>query len=165
MTSSTRFRLAVSMYAILCLVAITAIVVRGEGPRPRVVAVYPPNGDRYWPGGGAEITFSQDMNHASVERALQVTPGSQGQGAWYGTTLNLQPFGDWKPDVTYHVSLTGTVSDTEGRTLHTPFSFSFRVHHVRGLVLCAVGGVQNVCESIGSRTRALTHSLTAVTSY
>ena len=125
-----RFTLGVAGYILFCLVAAVVIVLRGDGPSPRIVSLYPFDGDRYWPGGTAQITFSHSMDEGSVERALQVSPGSQGQGAWYGNTLNLQPVGDWRPGTTYHVELVGKVVDTEGRSLHTPLSFWFRVHHV-----------------------------------
>lgn len=150
-----RFAAVVAVYLVACLLAAAVIVIRGDGPHPRVVGVYPVSGDRYWPGGTAQITFSQPMDQASVERALQVTPGSQGQGAWYGNTLNLQPVGDWKPGVTYHVELTGTVTDSEGRPLHTPVSFWFRVHHIQRLTLCTARGVRTVCEPEGAQDRPI----------
>jgi hypothetical protein len=160
-----RFTLGAAAYVAACLLAILAIVIRGDGPHPRVVSIYPPPGDRYWPGGIAQITFSQSMNEASVERALQVSPGGQGQGAWYGNTLNLQPLGDWKPDVTYHLSLRGTVTDDQGRPLRTPITFWFRVHHVGRVEFCSVAAVRNVCEKVGSGKRPLTHSPQPVLQY
>jgi hypothetical protein len=152
------FHLAVVAYCLACLLAAAAIVIRGDGPHPTVVGLYPSSGDQYWPGGTAQITFSQAMNQSSVERALEVSPGAQGQGVWYGNTLNLQPVGDWKPNVTYHVVLRGSVVDDQGRPLHTPVAFWFRVHHVNTLVSCPANGVANVCERMGSSLRPLTHS-------
>ncbi len=152
------FQSAVVAYCLLCIVVAGAIVLRGDGPHPRILSLYPPNGDRYWPGGTAQITFSQAMNQSSVERALQVTPGAQGQGVWYDNTLNLQPVGDWKPNVTYRLVLRGAVVDDQGRPLRTPITFWFHVHHVGKLLICRAGGVPNVCERIGSSLRALTHS-------
>ena len=160
-----RFQLATAAYCLTCVIVAVAIVLRGNGPRPTVVALYPSNGDRYWPGGTAQITFSQSMDQSSVERALQVTPGSQGQGIWYDNTLNLQPVGDWKPDTTYHLVLRGSVLDDQGRALRTPVEFWFRVHHVGKLALCAVRSVTNVCEAIGSSWRAITSSPTPVSSF
>jgi hypothetical protein len=160
-----RFTLGVAGYLLLCLVAAVVIVLRGDGPSPRIVSLYPFNGDRYWPGGTAQITFSQSMDEGSVERALQVSPGSQGQGAWYGNTLNLQPVGDWRPETTYHVELVGKVVDTEGRPLHTPLSFWFRVHHVGRLGFCTIHGVRNICEPIGSHMHPLTQAVTPILAY
>jgi hypothetical protein len=160
-----RFTLAVAGYLLACLIGIGVIVLRGDGPHPRVVAVYPPVGDRYFPGGPAQITFSQPMDQASVERALQVSPPSQGQGVWFGNTLNVQPLGDWRANVTYHLVLNGTVTDEEGRALHTPLSFWFRVHHVRHVVFCGVRSVRNVCELAGRTKRPLTASPTPILSY
>jgi len=160
-----RFLVGATAYVAACLVAIAAIIFHGDGPHPRIVALYPPNGDRYWPGGAAQITFSHSMDQSSVERGLQVSPGSQGQGAWFGDTLNLQPPGDWKPDVTYHVALTGSVVDEQGRPLHTPVSFWFRVHHVRRLTFCGMQGVRNVCEPLGRSDRPITRSPSAVLQY
>lgn len=160
-----RFALAAAAYIAACLLAIAVIVIRGDGPHPRVVSIYPGNGDRFWPGGLAQITFSQSMDESSVERALEVSPGGQGQGAWYGNTLNLQPLGDWKPNVTYHVSLQGTVIDDQGRPLHTPISFSFRVHHVGRIGFCSVGGLRNVCEKTPSGDRPLTQSPQPILQY
>jgi Tol biopolymer transport system component len=160
-----RFTILVVTYLVACLIAMALIVIRGDGPHPQIVAVYPPNGDRYFPGGIVAITFNQTMDHASVDRALQVSPGSQGQGAWYGNTLNLQPVGDWRPNVTYRVSLTGQVADTEGRPLHTPVSFWFRVHHVERVGFCAVEGVRNVCDETDAAPRPLTRSPQPVLQY
>ena len=140
-----RFTLVVALYAAACLCAAVGIVLHGDGPHPRIVSFYPANGDRYWPGGWAQITFSQTMDQASVERSLQVSPGTQGQGTWYGNTLNLQPVGDWKPDVTYHMMLNGTVTDDVGSPLKNQVSFWFRVHRVHHLAFCRQEGVRNVC--------------------
>jgi hypothetical protein len=159
------FYLGVVLYCVACVVVAGAIVVRGDGPHPRVIALYPANADQYWPGGTAQITFSQTMNQSSVERALQVSPGAQGQGVWYGNTLNLQPVGDWKPNVTYHLVLRGSVVDDQGRPLRTPVDFWFRVHHVNNLTACRERGVKNVCERIGTYTRALTHSFQPITGF
>ena len=159
------FYLGVTVYCLASVVIAGVIVLRGDGPHPRVIGWYPANADRYWPGGTAQITFSQAMNQSSVERALQVSPGAQGQGVWYGNTLNLQPVGDWKPNITYHLMLRGTVVDEQGRPLQTPISFWFRVHHVKKLEMCGVRGVRNVCERMGTQVRALTHSTQTVSSY
>jgi hypothetical protein len=158
-----RFFLGAAVYAAACLLAAGVILIHGEGPHPRIIALYPAGGDRYWPGGTAQITFSHPMDQGSVERALEVTPGAQGQAAWFGNTLNLQPVGDWKPEVTYHIVITGTVADDQGRALHTPFSWWFRVHHIGRLAFCTVGGVRNVCEPAAKR--ALTHSPRPVSQY
>lgn len=160
-----RFQTLVATYLVACVIAMAVIVIRGDGPHPRVLAVYPPDGDRYFPGGIAAITFSQAMDHASVDRALQVSPGGQGQGAWYGNTLNLQPVGDWRPNVTYHVSLTGQVTDDQGRPLPTPVRFWFRVHHVERVGFCPVEGVRNVCDETNSSYRPLTRSRQTILQY
>src|SRR5437763_253854 len=160
-----RFLFAVTGYVLLCLTVAGIIVLRGDGPHPSIISVYPARGDQYWPGGILEITFSQPMDQASVERGLEVSPGSQGQGAWYGDTLNLQPVGDWRPGVTYHVRLVGTITDAQGRPLRTPVSFWFRVHHIHRLVYCTAGGVRNVCERSASELRPVTHAPTSVLAY
>jgi hypothetical protein len=159
-----RFFAGVGLYVAACLIAVTVILVRGVGPHPQILSFYPSSGDLYWPGGTAQITFSHPMDESSVERALQVTPGSQGQAAWFGDTLNLQPVGDWKPGVTYHILLTGTINDDQGRSLHTPVSWWFRVHHIGRVAPCPVAGVRNVCE-VGGTHRPLTHSAMPVTGY
>jgi hypothetical protein len=160
-----RFVFIVAGYVGVCLIVAAVIILRGDGPHPRVIALYPFNGDRYFPGGAAQIVFSQSMDGGSVERGLDVSPGSQGQGAWFGNTLNLQPVGDWQPNVTYRVRLTGTITDDQGRPLPTPFTFWFRVHHVQHVRYCAVGGIRNVCEVMRHQQRPLTHSPTPVLSY
>jgi hypothetical protein len=159
------FYLGAIAYCLACLLAAGVIVLRGDGPHPRVIGLYPANADQYWPGGTAQITFSQAMNQSSVERALQVSPGAQGQGVWYGNTLNLQPVGDWRPNVTYHLELRGSVVDDLGRPLRTPVAFWFRVHHVQKLEFCSVRRVKNVCERVGARNRALTHAFQPVSAF
>jgi hypothetical protein len=160
-----RFALGLAGYLVACFVAILVIVLRGDGPHPRILDLYPRNGSLYFPGGPMQIAFSQAMDHATVESALQVTPGSQGQGAWFGNILNLQPIGDWKQNVTYHVSLTGKVTDTLGRPLVTPISFSFRVHRLQSVGFCSLGGIRNLCELTLGFRHALTQSPTPVVSY
>lgn len=159
------FSRVVAAYCALCIVIASFIVIHGDGPRPRVTAIYPASGDRYWPGGIAQISFSQEMDHASVERGLQVSPGGQGLGSWYGNTLNLQPVGGWKPGVTYRLSFVGSVTDTLGRPLHTPFAYWFRVHRITRVRRCLVNGVPNVCEAGASPERDLTHSRVPVLQY
>jgi hypothetical protein len=160
-----RFTLAAAIYAVICVVGIGIILIRGEGPRPRILGIIPANGDRYWPGGAAQIAFSQPMDRTSVERALQVSPVSEGEEAWFGNVLNLQPVGDWKPDVLYRIALRGSVTDDQGRPLSTPFEFSFRVHHVRRAGYCLVNGVRNVCEIGAGWKRPLTRSSYPVQAY
>jgi hypothetical protein len=160
-----RFFVAAAAYASLCIAGIVFILIRGEGPHPRILGLVPSNGDRYWPGGAAQIAFSQSMDRTSVERGLQVSPGSEGEEAWFGDVLNLQPVGDWKPDVVYHIALRGDVTDDQGRSLPTPFTFTFRVHHVSHVGYCAVDGVRNVCELGRGVQRPLTHALRPVQGY
>jgi hypothetical protein len=160
-----RFTLAAAIYAVLCIAGIGFILIRGEGPAPRIVGINPANGDRYWPGGAAQIAFSQAMDRTSVERALQVSPTSEGEEAWFGNVLNLQPVGDWKPNVVYRIALRGSVTDTEGRPLSTPFEYSFRVHQVSRVGYCLVKNVRNVCELGRGWKRALTQSPYPVREY
>jgi hypothetical protein len=160
-----RFTVAAAAYALLCLLGIGIILIRGEGPHPRIVGIIPANGDVYWPGGAAQISFSQPMDRTTVERGLQVSPGSEGEEAWFGNVLNLQPVGDWKPDVVYHIALRGAITDDRGRPLPTPFTFSFRVHHIGRTGYCSVGGVRNVCELGPGRPRPLTRSPRPVQGY
>ncbi|HZS94990.1 MAG TPA: Ig-like domain-containing protein, partial [Chloroflexota bacterium] len=145
--------------------AAAVIVVRGNGPHPRIVAFYPANGDRYFPGGNVEIEFSHPMNQSSVQRGLQVSPGGEGQAAWYGNTLNLQPVGDWTPNVTYRIKLIGKVTDDLGRPLKTPVSFWFHVFHVGRIVYCDVNSIRNICTPAGKTLHPLTHSPTPVLQY
>jgi hypothetical protein len=62
--------------------------------------------------------------------------------------------GDWRPNVTYRVSLVGKVTDDQGRPLRTPITFSFRVHEIGRLVACSAGGVRTVCQQ-GAPHRSL----------
>lgn len=160
-----RFLLGIGIYVTACLVVIVAIIAHGDGPHPRVVGLYPHNGDRYFPGGLAQITFSQPTNQYSVERALEVTPGSQGQGAWFGNTLNIQPLADWLPNTTYHVRLVGKVTDDQGRPLKTPVSFWFRVYRVKQVGPCSAAGVQTICDETGGSRRLLLHPSQPVLMY
>ena len=152
-----RFTIAVGIYAALCLVVIVGIILHGDGPHPRVVAILPHPGDRFFPGGLVEITFSQPMNEYSVERGLQVSPGGQGQAAWYGNTFNMQPVNDWRQNRTYHVRLVGQITDTLGRPLKTPISFWFHVHRVTRLARCRSGGLRTLCDVSGRAPRPLFH--------
>jgi len=160
-----RFVLLASLYSLVCCLVAIAIVLHGDGPRPRIVALYPRSGDRFWPGGIAEITFSQPMDHASVQRALQVSIPGQGQEIWYGNTLNLQPLGNWRPNAIYRIRLVGKVTDTEGRPLRTPVNYWFRVHVVGHLGYCRLRGVRNVCELGSLAGRAITSSPRRVGDY
>lgn len=150
-----RFTVVAGMYILICALAIAVIVIRGDGPHPRVVTLFPTNGYAYFPGGQAEITFSQPMDHSTVERALDVSPGSQGQGAWFGNTLNLQPIGDWRQNTNYRVTLNGTVTDDLGRPLSTPFVFHFRVHRIGSVGLCLAHGRRSICETTPGYRRDL----------
>lgn len=159
-----RFHLAVGIYLIACLAVVIVIILHGDGPHPRIIALYPHSGDRYFPGGLLEITFSQPMNQYSVERGLEVTPGSEGQGAWFGNTLNLKPLGDWRTDTTYHIRLVGKVTDDEGRPLETPVAFWFRVHRVTKVGLCRSRGIETVCDETRGARRPLLHPHSSVAS-
>jgi TolB protein len=53
------------------------------------------------------ITFNRDMNHASVEAALTLTPAAPGAVTWAGRTFVFTPAAPWAENTRVTVSLSG----------------------------------------------------------
>jgi hypothetical protein len=73
-----------------------------------------------------EITFTEPMDHASVEAAVQTSPAFGYAAAWKGNALLLSPAANLANLTTYTITLGAGARDASGDSLGTPFTFFFR---------------------------------------
>ena len=61
------------------------------------------------------VSFSQPMDHQSVEQAIQVQPATQVTYAWQGNNLLIQPVsGSLAPNTQYHVTISAAARTAPG---------------------------------------------------
>jgi hypothetical protein len=95
---------------LLVLVAAALLVLAGvlvyRWGAPRLVQVQPDAGAQGIPAGGpVRLTFSRQMQSASVEKRLSLNPAVQGQFTWEGQTLVFTPSQPWPSGGTVQVRL------------------------------------------------------------
>jgi len=71
------------------------------------------------------VTFSTDMDQASVRSALTISPYQPGTVSWVGDTLRYEPGYGWAPQTTYTVTIAGTAKDSNGREMGSDFGWQF----------------------------------------
>ena len=71
------------------------------------------------------VTFSTDMDQASVRSALAIAPFQPGTVSWVGSTMRYDPGYGWAPMTTYAVTIAGTAKDSSGREMGTDFRWQF----------------------------------------
>ena len=71
------------------------------------------------------ITFSTDMDQASVEAALRIVPYQPGSISWIGDTMKYAPDHGWTPSTTYTVNVAGTAKDASGREMGSDYGWQF----------------------------------------
>ncbi|MFC1596179.1 Ig-like domain-containing protein, partial [Candidatus Margulisiibacteriota bacterium] len=95
--------------------------------QPWVMSVVPSGNNSWAPlGTTIRITFSEEMNKASVESAFIISPNITGTVSWLGNTMIFTPVGDLQASTTYTLSLnTSTVIDADGQSLVGNSSWQF----------------------------------------
>ena len=71
------------------------------------------------------VAFDRQMDTASVESALSVSPPRPGVTTWVGYTMRYDPTGGWEPSTAYTVTVGGEAEDTEGSSLGQDVSWQF----------------------------------------
>ena len=73
-----------------------------------------------------QLSFSQPMDHASVEASLQIQPATQVTYTWQGNTLLVTPkSGSLAPNTQYKVSVAPSAHTSSGQALAVPKTFVF----------------------------------------
>jgi Bacterial Ig-like domain len=68
-----------------------------------------------------QVTFSQPMDHSSVEQAIQIQPATQATYTWQGNTLAIQPVsGELAPNTQYHVTVSAAAKTAPGTPIAQP---------------------------------------------
>jgi hypothetical protein len=90
----------------LALLAIAAAAVLAGRAGARVVALSPADGDGDVPiTAPIRVTFSRDMDTASVVARFRIEPEAAGELEWEGHTLTFRPRGALAPDTAYVVTV------------------------------------------------------------
>ena len=100
----------------------------------RVVEVSPEHGDEDVPITALiRVTFSQDMDRASVEERFSIEPETPGSFAWEGRTLTFKPRGALAPNTGYEVTLAVGATSQRERPIEGEIRIFFRTR-VPGLL-------------------------------
>ncbi|HVD00616.1 MAG TPA: Ig-like domain-containing protein [Candidatus Dormibacteraeota bacterium] len=71
------------------------------------------------------VSFSQPMDHQSVEQAIQIQPATQVTYSWQGNNLAIQPVsGQLAPNTQYHVTVTADAKTAPGTPIGKPATVS-----------------------------------------
>lgn len=97
-----------------------------EVARYRVTQPLTGEGDRALITTSIEITFSEVVDHASAEAALEVEPRVEGATSWSGTTLTFTPAEPLPLETQFEVTVAAGVVDRAGNRSSDPApAFSF----------------------------------------
>ncbi len=83
------------------------------------------------------IAFRREMNRESIEAALDIEPGMEGEILWSPKGgsgyeyLQFTPDGRWAANTLYRVSIDTSASDTAGIKLTEPYRFSFTTEPIK----------------------------------
>ncbi len=112
---------------------------------PRVIAVLPADAARDVSGKASlRITFSRDMDRASVESRLSIAPRPVGALQWEGTTLVFQPTDPWPAGGRVAVRLAGGARSARGLPLLGGGAWSFDVGLPRVVYLWPADGPADI---------------------
>ncbi|MBU4143590.1 MAG: right-handed parallel beta-helix repeat-containing protein [Candidatus Thermoplasmatota archaeon] len=100
---------------------------------PFVVSVYPLDSAIDVPRNTTiSVTFSEPMDHASVEAAFTINPSVSGNFTWVGNTMTFHPNTDLAPTTIYNVSVNMNAMDLAGNHLADYFwSFTTEQGYLR----------------------------------
>jgi Tol biopolymer transport system component len=117
---------AVWLVVVLSLMGIAAVAIFVSQASVRVVDLTPKDGDDAVPITAAiRVTFSHDMDAASVEERFSIEPEVAGDFSWEGRTLAFRPHSALLPDTTYSVTIDDGATSQRGRPLREGTSFGF----------------------------------------
>jgi len=85
------------------------------------------------------ITFTEPMDRASVEAALDISPAAAYATSWTERTLHLTPASDLADHTTYTVTIEASARDLSGDSLGARFSFFFRTDEGTGPIAVPPG--------------------------
>jgi Tol biopolymer transport system component len=112
---------------VLVLLAIAAAVLLLGQAGVRIVDLSPADGDDEVPiTAPIRVTFSREMEPASVEQRFAIEPEVPGSFSWEGRTLTFQPRGALAPETAYAVTVAEGATSQRGRPLREGAAFSFR---------------------------------------
>lgn len=72
-----------------------------------------------------KLTFDQEMDRSSVEKAISISPSLKVDYLWQGRELSLVPKEPLEPGTTYRVFVDQTAKDGQGRPVSTAFAMEF----------------------------------------
>ncbi|MFN2121114.1 MAG: Ig-like domain-containing protein, partial [Anaerolineales bacterium] len=125
--SERRISPAIGLVIVLVLLAIAAAVLLLGQAGVRIVDLSPADGDDEVPiTAPIRVTFSREMEPASVEQRFAIEPEVPGSFSWEGRTLTFQPRGALAPETAYVVTVAEGATSQRGRPLREGAAFSFR---------------------------------------
>jgi hypothetical protein len=91
---------------------------------PYIVRAYPVAGGRISPDGSVQVTFSELMNHSSVESALLVSPAANVSVSWDLTNLSVL-FSGLEAGRVYTINIGPTARDVAGNPIGQPSALRY----------------------------------------
>jgi len=119
---------------LLAIVVVVVILIR-EGAA-RVVALSPDDGDGDVPiTAPIQVTFSHDMDRASVEERFRIEPEVAGEFSWESRELTFQPRSALAPGTIYVVTVAAGATAQDGQPLQQGASSRFETRSPQLLYL------------------------------
>jgi hypothetical protein len=96
---------------------------------PSVLSATPSNDETGVLGNATiEMTFSENMDHESVENAFSIDPPVGGTFAWNGNTITFTPNENLTATTIYSMTLNSNANDTAGNNLPNDYSWQFKTY-------------------------------------
>ncbi|NIV38035.1 MAG: hypothetical protein GWN58_54060, partial [Anaerolineae bacterium] len=120
----------------LVLMGVAAVTIVFSQAGVRVMEVSPESGEDQAPiTASIRVTFSQEMETASVEERFSIEPDAPGAFTWEGRTLIFKPRSALAPDTSYAVTIAEGAASQRGRTLGEETKTRFHTRAPRLLYL------------------------------
>lgn len=120
-----------SLMVVLALLT-GVVIIRGDRMGVRVVALSPERGATNVSSRVAiRVTFDQEMEQASVEKCLALSPPVEGTFQWEGKTLVFHPAQPLAYDADYTVTLRQGARSQRGREIPRDVVWHFRTRELK----------------------------------
>lgn len=109
--------------------------------------------------GPLRIQFPREMNTASVEKAIELSPSVEGEGVWEGNQFLFFPRFPLRQGVEYTLTIHEGIKSSDGRTLKRSLAWNFTVRTPMLAYLSPSGSAEIVTRDLNTGiTKTLTNT-------
>ena len=126
----------------------------------RILSVIPDEGALIAADTALKISFSSDVDAASLARGLSISPNIKMKHAWSDQTLIMSPLEDWENLTSYTLKITDDLKNSSGDPLFPLFERSFYVQY--GTEIPSVLSVGSCSRNLSSDFRFIASDLSGL---